>query len=154
MLHSKKIGFSSNPPKRFGRWKKLPNEFKCRKKQSKNSTELEKVLHLGTLPKPLPRNLFKFRKKLKRFCRKPTGSVFSLRNPKGYSFILRTLFRSFTKLKKVSWQRFRECAQVKNLFMFRRIFLFPFLKERVIQRLKCIKFVCLFVPSNQNLACY
>ena len=61
-------------------------------------------------------------KNLKTFCRKPTGSVFSLRNPKGYSFILRNLFRFFMKLKKISWQRFRECAQVKNLFKFRRIF--------------------------------
>ena len=61
-------------------------------------------------------------KNLKTFCRKSTGSVFSLQHPKGYSFILRNLFRFFTKLKKVSWQRFRLCAQVKNLFKFCRIF--------------------------------
>ena len=29
----KKKDLSPNPPKRFGRWKKLPNEFKCRKMQ-------------------------------------------------------------------------------------------------------------------------
>ena len=76
-----------------------------------------------------------FVKNLKTFCRKPTGSVFSLRNPKGYSFILRNLFRFFTKLKKVSWQRFRECAQVKNLFKFRRIFLLLFSAFELIWKL-------------------
>ena len=54
------------------------------KEAIKNSTELKKVLHLGTQSKPLPRNLFKFRAKL-------TGSVFSLRIHTEMSFRFRPL---------------------------------------------------------------
>ena len=74
------------------------------------------------------RNLIKktflsFVQHLKRLLTKPSGSVFSLRNPKGCSLFLRNLFRCCTKLKKVLLIRFRGCAQVKNLFRFGRIFL-------------------------------
>ena len=59
---------------------------------------------------------------LKRLLTKPSGSVFPLRNSKVCSFFLRNLFRCCMKLKKVLLIRFRECAQVKNLFRFGRIF--------------------------------
>ena len=53
-----------------------------------------------------------------------------LRNPKRFrkentepEGLVRSLFRFCTELKKISWRRFPECIQVKNLFRFRRIFL-------------------------------
>ena len=36
----------------------------------------------------------------------------------GFVFLLRNFYRDCRKLKKVSWRRFRECIQVKNLLRF------------------------------------
>ena len=47
----------------------MEKTYKCAqmpKEAIKNSTELKKVLNLGTQSKPLPRNLFKFRAKPKK----------------------------------------------------------------------------------------
>ena len=70
----------------------------------------------------IKKTFLSFVQHLKKLLTKLSGSVFTLRNPKGCSFFLQNLFRCCTKPKKVFLIRFRFCAQEKNLFRFGRIF--------------------------------
>ena len=101
------------------------------KKAIKNSTELEKVVHLGTQSKPLPRNLLKIRKKpKKRFLENPQVRYFLYETPKVILLFYETFLGFLRNLK-----RFRLCAQVKKPFKFRSIFYFFFWHLKLIWKL-------------------